>query len=385
MIEMKFTLLMGLVYTSQVKCSSVDDLIAHLQKYFGDEQYELKRFSKRASELIKKLSTVEGTIAWENALNVLISADLKEVLGTLHEQQRYLVTHDVEHYKKAITSEMKKWGIKITPPKVFVVKKFPKPYEKQIFWVMQFDQVDERNYGIPQGIYFDEKYLAPFITPFLLAHEIVHRCLSYVEGNNLGPLMEEGIADFFAIYMTIKAFGLKAALNLAVNLRFFYPFEQLYLAYTDALRMALLIYKHIGISGYFEIIKKCQEKGRAYLYRVEEVCLSGQYGKLPIRSTPTYFKDLNLFCDYFLAYPSSLAISPLSFYIAERIKIGDSINNFLERINIDGHKGRKALKSLEDSLFLILIDKDKDVLLYDRTKAYFKAHVLRYQFSARAS
>jgi len=367
--------LRGSTYATKLNCSSVETFLSKIVRYF--RKCRTDNFFVCVENTIEKLKTIRGVINSGKALRLLLSEDLGKVYETMKTMPVNDVEKELKHSLKTYLDILASYDIDIST-ECFIVDSYPRPYHKFDMWSMQFDIDDQKKFGIKPGIYFLREYLAPIFSSVLLAHELVHACFSKIYRARLARGLEEGFCDLMSFLLASKIFESEKVENTIINMRIFYPQSQLESLYVNNLIMAIYFYRMYGINGILDIIKRAQFEGRDIIKKVESSFMKGKYENLNLEKG-LWLKEMDSFCTRIISYSSSYTVSPLAFYLARLIKPGVSIREICKTNNIDLREGRKAIKELQNRVFLILLD--RDLIVYDESKEYITSGILRYEVS----
>lgn len=368
------TLLEGLAYSSQLRCASASGLVGKLSPNFKQTFEDKRDFADKIDRTIKSFLQQEEQIGEKKALEILLARDLEKIKRTLSlVNVRNPVNElysDFRTYKKVLNAHRVDFETQI-----FMVGSFPHPYTDPGITALNCDADDEEEFDIKPGIYFKRTDLVPFLSSSVLAHELIHVCFSKVRTGRLARGLEDGLCDLMGFYLSSKTLGFEVAKNTLINQTLYYPSSQSNQIYVDALRQAIRIYQIYGLKGLIQILRRGNEKGRTYVKEIEEKCIRGEYSGLRLEKGG-WTAELDDFSDYFAGFPASIVASPLACYLAENIKAGDSVEEVIKKQRIYPREGRRAIKQLEDDLYLIVTSKGR--IVYDETKVYVRSGTLRY-------
>jgi len=332
--------------------------------------------------LRKKLYLIIGYLAKQTkgkkinqktALNILLKKDAEIISKS---KPTNYEPNEVYSYYEKFVKIADSFGLKPTA-KVFIVKEFPSPYQNIKFNAMQIDIDDQKNFGLVPGIYFRQDRMAPFLSVYILSHELAHSCLGKVHVNRLARGLEEGLADIFAIHLCSKIMDKKTLENLVINMRT--PIQKNYnkQLYFHSLKQAFVLYEKIGLDGIMDILRKGQKNGRTVIKKVEEQIIENKWSKLKPSKNNTNNSVLNSISTKFLTYPYSMVVSPLAFYLADKLEIGSDVSTVLKQHNIDQSEGREAVKELQEKIYLVVSNNNK--IFYNESKVFLKTRTLKYE------
>lgn len=306
---------------------------------------------------------------------MLAAQDLKKIKQTLLTVK---INNPVEelhkslkHYKRILHA----YGINLAGVRFFVVDSYPHPYDKHDSLALNCDIDDKEEFDITPGVYFKKTKIVPFLSCEVLAHELVHVCLSEVCTKRLARGLEDGLCDLVGLYLSSKVLGFDIAKNILINLRFAHPFTRMRRIYAETLRQAIRIYQIYGLKGTFEVLERGNREGRTVVKQIEEKCIRGEYSDLGLEKGD-WAAELDYFSNCFVGFPSSIVASPLACYLAEKIKAGSLIKDVIKKHGISPREGCCAVKQLEKDLYLIVTSNGR--IVYDETKTYVKTGTLRY-------
>jgi hypothetical protein len=249
-----------------------------------------------------------------------------------------------------------------------------------MFWDAAFFEETERDaFGIIPGIYLRKDKISPFYTSYRMAHEFVHVIAGRLGVNvptGLARGLEDGICDLVgSLFLGSHVLGSDLCLNLAIYDRNgFWPEKQFWELYRENLQQAFICYKHVGLNGIVDTIKR----GRKGIKEAEKLCLAGRYGE--ISSVKGYWiSGLDEICDFLIGMPRSLVVSPLARYIAELVKPDSDIEQLITDNNLLETDAKGALQELQERVYLIVVTPDRKKVQYDDSKLYIDTGALRYE------
>ncbi len=352
----------GGIYNVEGKFDNIESFLKYLSPYFEGIPFDKKAVVEKIEKVIQTFN--EGTdekIDQQKALQLLISEELKSVLHVLKHQEieNPRITLN-EHHHKYCTFFSKILGEDIEFPELYVVEKFPKPYDKLYAEALAPDKADEKMYGIPPGAYLLKDFLSPYYSSYLLSHEIIHTIIGKPNPYLLGRGLEDGLADLFgSVYGGIYVLGENVTKNLTIYNRLSHlsPYWDIY---RDYLRQAAYIYRKFGLCGIRELILS----GRDKIKKTERQVING-YLDIDLPSGE-WDEKLTYFSEYLLStFVRNLVVSPLAKYISAHISVGGNVNAILRDHNIEISQGRKAIYELQDDVFILLINEKEHIDYYD--------------------
>jgi hypothetical protein len=358
------------VYSSRINAASAERFLNIIRPYVKiDNEYCSSKFR----EIIKN---IDCDLKFEKWLRHAISLDIPIILDALEHLRKddmniqMSLRDDLEFYIHTLS----KIGIKFSPPELHLMKEFPWPYERIDGWAVNIDYVDQKEFGIPRGIYLHEKYLARRFSSTILAHELVHCAIAECKKMDHVRGIEEGIADLMSLVLSSKLIGRNVAENIIFNTRFEWPIDDFWANYQVAIRQAALVYLQHGVRGLVQLIRTAQQKGRKKLYLAENAIIRGI---MPIKTKS--FKRRNEINTIlrFLAYPHSLVVSPLAYHVARTACVGDSVNSLAIRLKTTNAEIKCALKELQDRHYIVLVVNNR--ILSTAGQYLINSKALRYE------
>src|SRR3989338_6287395 len=170
----------------------------------------------------------------------------------------------------------------------------------------------EEKYDIKDGVYLSEKNFYEYEASVHLIHELIHIVVlnnTKEDGQTDSRGFEEGVCDVLGVlYFGSKILGKDLAKNLLLYSKFNYNKKpKLADQYRENIRTALVFYKHFGINGLKELVRK----GRTEIKKAEELMLANRLDKIKL-SKCEWTKDMNDLSDELLMKQRYLVVSPLA-------------------------------------------------------------------------
>lgn len=258
-----------------------------------------------------------------------------------------------------------------------IVDQFPAPYQSQKFSVMNYDKMDEKLYGIPPKITFLENMLAPYYSPIIFAHELIHALIGKIPRALLARGLEDGLADVVgSLVLAREVIEYSQCETCLHRARLHFPQEQFWANYKDAMFQAFLIHQKIGLRGIIEIINNANHLGRNYIKVVEEQFLTGNFNQLAVEKSDPDAQLESSFAT-FIGFPQNLAVSLAAYKLASNIEIGmtlSEVSSIERRLSCQG-----AYLELKRNAFLV-VDDGKRVTI-NEARALLDIKALRYVVS----
>ena len=265
------------------------------------------------------------------------------------------------------------WGMGIDV-NYFIVNSLPPPYKNIDCWAMNCDRIDEKDFGIPKGIYFIHKHLMPWVSPQVLAHEVIHSIISHKSSTLLARGIEEGICDLASILLCEGIVPNNILKYILINQRNSYPEEKRWIQPQEALRQASLFALQKGSKGLIDIIKLAYNSGRKVVKDIERRLREGKLtnccGVVPNDSVTAFAK-------IYLSIQTSLVVSPLAFEVAHFAFAGLTTHEISNKARIPVKEVRKALQELQDDIYVLLVHQNK--VWSSDAPALIRDGVIRYQ------
>ena len=370
--------LQGAIYHTQCEFGDIYSFISVIEPFFEGGEFKQEEVLARVNELINSLRNIGNKkIGQRKALSLLVLNDLEKVKNVLENTEIEDPLKNIYSVYDMYQKKLSELGIDLELAKLYVVDKFPKPFDRKEWVAFNADKADEELYGVPHGIYIRNNGVIPYYIFHLLPHELIHVAIGLKNPYLLASGLEEGICDIVGVlYLNMGVLNKEIYKNFIINHRFKYGDEWIDQRYLDTFRQGIYIYKHFGLKGMVELIKGGREK----IKQVEKHCLKGEFKKINL-SKGEWVEELTEIIDYFSVYPTGLLVSPLAKYIAERIEKGEKIKNIIRKLNLKQDEGEKAIKELQDRLSIILLDNEK--IAYSNIPIFQRTHTLRYSIPSK--
>lgn len=336
--------------------------------------YEVKQ------NLLNNLSNFNGDYD-ELAFIQVLNEDIDKIIFQNSEVCRYNIDEiglmtTMGKYLKLL----EKLDIYATPPKFYVVDAFPEPFANTDWSAFCPDAEDERNYGIPKGIYFLKKHIRPYYSEILLAHEMIHSLCGENNPELFAMGIEEGIAEIIgSLYLAGNVLGINAVSNNFAYTRFNRNANLLWTLYLDHTRQAYLLYRKYGI----EILAYMINKGRCEIHDIEKKLFS----KEPLVfdfSSKTYLGEAfdNMLEYLLLAFTPNYVVTPLQKILIREAKTGVMIKEICDKVQVPMEIVKEELSKIAFATSLFMLDGDKigysNVELYKTSKKDCFIPIIRY-------
>jgi len=257
---------------------------------------------------------------------------------------------------------------------VFVVDRFPAPYEERRFAVLAADGGDETAYGVTPGLYFLREGLRPFYSEFLMCHEIIHVILGMKHPELIAHGLEEGLADILgSVLFSRRLLGEDLTRNIFIYNRLGSDYDALWEQYLDFARAAAWLHGRFGLSGLLEML----HGGRALLKTVENQLLHAEMQAVDLPASEPDNADLQLIDYLTLVFPRATVTSPLAKYIAHFVTGGATTREIFKISNIGPEDGLAALRELEQGFNLLGLRQDGSVVIWSECEMY--SDFIRYR------
>lgn len=311
-------------------------------------------------------------VSHEVAMASIVVPDITRLRRTAH---TYLTDdHLDESHINAEFDHLKlifaRYGLDLGDVTVSVCDSFPEPYENMDFWAMNLDV----------GIMLRRKWIMPFNTAALVAHELVHAALGQQPSGHLARGFEEGLADLFGTLLVASELtDFSVAENIIVNSRFMYPPRQFDSLYAEGLRQACTFAAARGWGELITLVRQGNLEGRDCINCAERQLLTHGFGHVLLRDQK--YEAMERVVQKFLSYPQSLVVSPLGFLMAEKITQGVSIKEILTSYDIPHETGLEALAELQQRVFLAVTHDGR--VTADETKLFLETCTVRYDITQK--
>lgn len=353
------------------------DFCANFEDEFINIDFNKAAVIKKIGQLTAQYSRKEK-IGQRQAMKILFAKDLGRIKENILKIDFYDPEVELERYFSQFKFFIKESGIDYDR-RLFIVDEFPKPYDffnSNGTSGTNFDNADNKMFGLEQGIYLKREFLNPVNSAFILAHELIHNIAGAKDCDYLARGLEEGFTQFFGeIYLCSKVFGYQTALNHIINWRFGYPIrEQRWEQYTDWLRQGCVFYQIFGIDGIIKMLKT----GRGTIKKADRAMLSGKLNQMDL-PRGGWTRELDECAQTIMSFNRNLVYSPLAVYLAQNLQTGQPIDELHAKLNIDDTAFDNAIKELNQRIFSVLVDENK--IAIDDTKLYLDSQSLRYEIS----
>jgi len=364
-------------YTSKTNFSSIADFRKEVAEKFKKIPFERKAVQNMIKEMIES-QPIKDEIGQSEARQILLAQDLKRIINSINNYKISNHRKMLEEHFKLIRKNLEKFSLE-SEAEMFIVNNFPTPFDTMEWDAAFFEETEKEAFNISPGIYIKEDKIIPYFSTYRLSHELIHTIIGSSGENVLTGLargFEDGICDVFgSLYLFSGVGGYKMAESTIIQDRFgYWPNRQFPELYRENLIQGLLFYKEFGLDGIVELIRR----GRKFIKEVETKIINGD---INIKNMKGGYWDENLtkVSNKLLMYPKSLVCSPLARYIAGLIKPGINITKMIKDNNLNLKDTKNAIKELQERLFLIVLNKNKNEIEYDDTKLYVNSGALRYE------
>jgi len=366
----------GAAFISDGRFGNIQNFKDYVTNEFDVIDFEKNAIISEIDKRIYDLIDINGEIGQEAARNILIAEDFKKIKNIISSKDLVNPLKDITDSINYYIHKIHDIGIDLQDVDIFIVQEFPHPFENVIGTAVNFDKADKIKYNIDEGIYFQENRILPFATSILAAHEIIHKIASINAPYILARGLEEGLCDYLGtLFLCGEKIGVPLCLNYILNLRFGFSPTRFSERYRTSLQQAAVFYIYFGFEGLFELARE----GRIKIEDSEKHLLNGDIDNIKIDKKGNWIKEITDFSIRILNFENTLVVSPLALLIAQKIHLGDNINEFFRENNINRKEGQSAIKELQDMYFVLISDGEK--ITSDRSKLYLDTNVMRYSLS----
>lgn len=327
-------------------CQTIDDVKCKLLN-------NLKRFSEMYEE---------------RAFIQVLLEDIDQ-LALQNEGRSYVAEIDLKTTLDKYIKLLEVLKIYATPPQFYVVDKFPPPFNHTDWSAFCPDAEDEKNFGIPKGIYFLKKHIRPYYSEILLAHEMIHSLCGERNPELFAMGLEEGVAELIgSLYLAGNELGLDIVGNNFSYTRFNKNVNLLWTLYLDHTRQAYSLYKKYGM----EILVHMINKGRREIHNIEKKLISKKSINF-VCNTKTYFEeDFDNMLDYLLlSFTPNYVVTPLQKILILEARVGISIKDISSKVQIPRDLVKEELSKIAFNTSLFMLDGEK--IGYSNTELYSKS------------
>lgn len=374
--------LKGSLLLSGGKFCNLDNFVSKISAYLDrTSDLDHQRFLESINNSIGKIryKIQNRRIGVEESLLALMADDLSVMCEKVHALPTLQNPIDaMDYYYQLIMTFYNKLGIQVNSKDTpyFIVNNYPKPYDHVEGAALCPDKSDYDKYNIQPGIYFRVDKLIPVQSYFTLAHEIIHFVIAKTGHELLARGLEEGICEFMASYCISNILGVEAAKNYLIYRRLKYSsHNQRFKLYMDYFRSTTYLYNRYGLDGLVYIINS----GRKYIKELEIYLSNMDFIECDLPSlVPRYDPDFSMLANYIsLTYPEHEVVSPLAYWICNKLGNITSTNNAIEELNLDPVTGKKAIEELEVRVFAVLLEGDN--IEYCDIQTLLKSGTFRYE------
>lgn len=354
-----YNLLCGAIHASSGRFSDYWDFADLIYRRYSDLPYDKEAVQSRVLQDINRVSEICGPVNQRLAFERLVAEDLAHAITEINSLPAVGEINDClsRSYTEALEI-LQNMGLEFADHGLFIVDKFPVPYQEMDWVAFTADYDDQEDYGIQAGIYFLKKEIIPYFCDLILAHELIHVAIMASNPYLIVRGLEEGLADLIGIlYVGSILYSPNIAYNVFLHARLGNRLSQSNRLYLDYTRQAFLIYNHFGLDGIVHIIKG----GRGLIKEVEEKCLLGEIESLPLPSGNWNDNLTKLSENLLLGFIPNLVVSPLAAYIAQFVAPGKNVEDIATEANTDPVSAKKALKEIQDRTYTLFIDGDRIV------------------------
>lgn len=349
-----FHYLMGGVYCTPCDFASVTGVGNALESRFSDLPFEREAVLDRLRDVVGEFERYDGAVDAEKALRLLLARDLRAVGTTLERQEIDDPNESLLRHRDRYEASLRALGLDFSPPKLFIVESFPRPYDTMDWVATSPDRADYESYGIEPGNYFKRRHLTPIVSDILLAHEMIHQVIGEVDPYHLGRGLEEGIAVILGeLYVAAQVVGADKALLYARYQWYDRRAGQSNRLYAQYARMAALIYQRYGLDGVLALVRG----GRRKIKEVERACLAGDLTlDLPRGGWEDDYGDL---LTRFTLTVEDLVVDPLTKYVASYLAVGKTVDQVAAEANVSRGDAEAALQELQHKTVLVVVDEGR--------------------------
>jgi hypothetical protein len=373
--------LLGLLYNVRGRFGRLGAFMRALPFDASALPYDAAPLRDAVDRTIAAAESRRGLIGREQAKMLVVAVELRQVRARMSDQEtleslasRHAMRPVLEARLSDAVNLLREYGVVAGVTNVYIVDKFPEPYQDREYAVLAADAGDERSHGIAPGLYFLERGVRPYYSEFLVCHEVLHVVLGNKNPELLAHGLEEGLAEVLgSIHLSRRVLGTELTRNIFVYNRLNDNYHPLWEQYLDFARMAAYILQRYGLAGLLDLARR----GRPIIKDVEGQLLQGSGRDLPIEKGAVGPEDLDLVDYLFSLYPRSLVVSPLAYLVAPYALPGASTREVLGAANVAFEDGLEALEELENEFSLLGLRKDRSVVLWSDCPLY--APSLRYK------
>ena len=378
---------LGAIYYTSGGFSHLPNFLARFANELNSLPYKRAPVLEKVIQLREEFTHITGTISEKEALRLMLAEDLVAIESVLWNDdiassidRQWQIETMLRDCKDEAIHLLEDLGVRVNSPQIFIVNELPSPFNRKGYSAASQDEGDYIRRGVQPGLYFPQRRLRPFYSPYLLMHELIHTILGERSPNILTSNLEEGVAELLGgIYLSSKILGKEITKNLFIYNRLGYGYQQFWELYMDATRQATLLYHRFGLQGILALVNEGREK----LNQIEEYCLYMKFDKIDLPQGG-WIADLSELVDFLsLAYPRNLVVSPLAKYLSRYVRPHQSAAELLSEVRVDSTAGKKALYELQNRVSLISLSEDGQVIDLSDCEHLGHGAVIRYELSEK--
>lgn len=343
------------LYMTSCRTANIERLIEMIGHYDDlDTPIEQHQFSAFIQTLASTIDIDRVVTTEDEAQRRLITADLNK-LASLDVESIQLpssVEEGIVSCRDVVRARLEAIGLETKSSELFIVDKFPAPFDKFEWAAFAPDSDDERQFSIPQGVYFRRDRLRPLYSQALYAHEAIHTISGQIDPEVYVSGLEEGVAEILGTcYGGLSVLDADILKNIMVYGRHGVERAKLWSFYRDHTRQAFLLFNEFGLDGLAALLGR----GRAAIHDASAKIVSGKYRELdlPRGGFDTTTRDiLEFICAGFVP---SHAYSPIDCLLAMHVSSGRSTKEVCEAAGVDESVGADRLGKIssESALFVM--------------------------------
>jgi hypothetical protein len=381
MLASELTYFHAALYHSRCAFSDVYAFLERTEKLFnarGGGAESARRVAESREEKVRGKRDIKTD---KEALEILLARDLARIAQHIDESLEIDVDEDqLQADLQFYLNELRQLGVDLPAPRLNVVDRFPKPFNKYDWTAFSPDAQDEAKYGIPKGIYLLRKKIRPFYSTALVAHELIHTIPAQAKPDLLAMGLEEGLADLVGgLYLAQRRLNTDLAVNVYVYGRNAVGGSHIWNLYKDHTRQAAALFTKFGLRGILALL----EQGRGAIHAAERKMLLGKFEEidLPEGNRDTTLSDMLTF--NLSAFLPHYTMSPIERLLVDAVEEGKSVSDVAEDARVRLSVARKALSALTTRTSLFVLEGDcigySNVSFYRQTEEEGAFPILRYR------
>ena len=354
-------LVSGLAFGAGCKCSDPIKFGEIVASFYGNEEFDSTNSSLNWLEnIFDHLKVkIEQDDYKQKSLLKCVNQDLYKIIEFSKTLPADLIDPNaLSDHTNVLMNEARILGLDVEFADLRIVENFPSPYDKAQFAAMTYDRSDERNYGIRPGVAVKKNSIRPLYTIGLFAHELIHVAIGRFDRPFLARGLEEGFADLIGgVELASAVVPKNVTEQVVLTSRLRYDRNQLGRLYRDGLIQISGLAIEVGDDVLLDYVVAANQKGRDVIKELEGK--AGMPNMVSVAQNVSGKNSLRRFAQRFLSMSPDLVVSPTAFLVGLEGKIGDSIENISDQLELSKNVVEDAFKEMQSRAFLTVVFEGK--------------------------